>query len=355
MKTQFVTVHSALGQEEQLNIACAAQIIRDGGLVIFPTETVYGLGGDATNPAAANAIYAAKGRPADNPLIIHIATPADAEKYTYTSPVYHKLAEAFMPGPLTVIMKSKPCIPLSVRAGLDTVAVRCPSHPVANALIRAAGVPIAAPSANLSGKPSPTCFEHVKYDMDGRVDMIIDGGDAEVGLESTIVKIEDDGTLLLLRPGKITTKELNKIVPGVRVASAVTAQLKQGETVLSPGMKYRHYAPSAPLYLIKGSIKARQKFFASLKGKNGLLSYTDEVEMFASIFGEENVFPLGLHFDLDTQAHNLFHLLWEVDKRGYDAIYAPLPPQDGLGLALYNRMIRAAAYQIIDLDQEKER
>lgn len=354
MNTEFATANADNMHVEQLNIGRAAQIIRDGGLVIFPTETVYGLGGDATNPSAANAIYAAKGRPADNPLIIHIATPEDAEQYTYTSPVYYLLAKSFMPGPLTVIMKAKDCIPLTVRAGLDTVAVRCPSHPIAQGLIREAGVPIAAPSANLSGKPSPTCFEHVKHDMDGRVDMIIDGGECEVGLESTIVKIEDDGALLLLRPGKITIDDLKMVVPSVTVAEAVTEMLRPGDTVLSPGMKYRHYAPAAPVYLLKGGLEKRKEFLASLSGTIGLLSYTDEIGYFSDIFQAEHIYDLGLQVDLDAQAHNLFHLLREVDAKDYDSIYAPLPPKDGVGLALYNRMIRAAAYQIIDLEQAKE-
>ena len=178
-------------------VSRAAEIINRGGLVIFPTETVYGLGADATNPKAAKSIYSAKGRPSDNPLIIHIADFRDAEKYTYTSDKYYKLAEAFMPGPLTVVMPSNPTIPPETRGGLDTVAVRCPSHPFARMLIKAAGVPIAAPSANISGSPSPTTVKHVIDDMYGRVAAIIDGGECEIGLESTIVKIQDDGMLLL--------------------------------------------------------------------------------------------------------------------------------------------------------------
>ncbi len=354
MKTEFVRVFDPEDSLQQLNIEHAAQIIRDGGLVIFPTETVYGLGGDATNPKAAHAIFGAKGRPSDNPLIIHIATPDEAEKYTYTSPVYHILADAFMPGPLTVILKAKPCIPLTVRAGLDTVAVRCPSHPVANALIRAAGMPIAAPSANLSGKPSPTCAQHIRFDMDGRVDMITDGGACEVGLQSTIVKIEDDGTLLLLRPGKITLEELQGLGLSVKVAPAVTGQIQAGETVLSPGMKYRHYAPAAPLYLLDGGFETRYQYLSCVKGNIGILSYAEEAERFSALVGEENVFSLGVQNDTSEHAHNLFHLLNEVDARHFDVIYAPLPSREGIGLALYNRMIRAAAYQIIELEKTKE-
>ncbi|MBQ2807195.1 MAG: threonylcarbamoyl-AMP synthase, partial [Clostridia bacterium] len=187
MKTQVFTINDPSEAAEQLK--AAGRIIRDGGLVVFPTETVYGLGGDGTNPNAAAGIYAAKGRPSDNPLIIHIADPEDADAYAHTCPLYFALAKAFMPGPLTVIMPKRDSVPLSVTGGLDSVAVRCPSHPVANALIRAAGTCIAAPSANTSGKPSPTEASHVLQDLDGKVDVIIDGGECEIGLESTIVKI----------------------------------------------------------------------------------------------------------------------------------------------------------------------
>ena len=181
--------------EEKLQIA--AEIIKSGGLVVFPTETVYGLGGNATDPNAAEAIYAAKGRPTDNPLIIHIADPSNAEEYAYTSVDYYRIADAFMPGPITVVLKAKESVPMTTRGGLDTVAVRCPSDKIANKLIRLAGVPIAAPSANISGSPSPTIARHVIKDMDGKVDMIIDGGDCDFGLESTIVKLESKGRLTL--------------------------------------------------------------------------------------------------------------------------------------------------------------
>ncbi len=350
MKTVFSCV-TDLASADALNaIRDAGDMIRNGGLVIFPTETVYGLGGNATSDTAAASIYHAKGRPADNPLIIHIANPWDAYDYTYPTPVYDLLAAAFMPGPLTVIMKAKDNIPMTVRAGLETVAVRCPSHPVAQALIRAAGVPIAAPSANLSGKPSPTCASHVKDDMNGRVNMILDGGESEVGLESTIVKIEENGSLTLLRPGGITLAELQKIVPEVSVAPAVTAMLQEGEKVLSPGMKYRHYAPASPVYLLKGDIKSKQKYIREhLRSRCGVLCYREEVAAFQEMFAPEDIYVLGDEQDLKTQAHRLFYLLREADKTVYEAIYAPLPPKEGIGLALYNRMIRAAAYHIIEL------
>ena len=204
MKTEIIRVDLSRLYDSINDIKNAAEIIRAGGLVAFPTETVYGLGGDGTSSDAARKIYAAKGRPSDNPLIIHIAEPSDAEKYTYTNDTYYKLAERFMPGPLTVVLKAKDSIPPETRGGLSTVAVRCPSHPVARKLIELSGRPIAAPSANLSGSPSPTSACHVIDDMQSRVDVIIDGGNCEIGLESTIVKIEDDGSMVLLRPGKVT-------------------------------------------------------------------------------------------------------------------------------------------------------
>ena len=207
--------------EAKAAIDQAAGILKNGGLVVFPTETVYGLGGNALDSDAAKKIYAAKGRPSDNPLIIHIAQPKDAEKYCITNEIYYRLADAFMPGPLTVILPKRDIVPSSVTGGLSTVAVRCPSHPIARELISASGFPIAAPSANISGKPSPTCAEYVIEDMSGRVDMIIDGGECEIGLESTIVKIENDG-LILLRPGGITCDALSCVCENVKVADAVT-------------------------------------------------------------------------------------------------------------------------------------
>ena len=349
MTTRFCKISDINSRQSQETLADAARILRSGGLVVFPTETVYGLGGDATRSDSARAIYAAKGRPADNPLIIHIAEPPDAALYTETNPTYDLLAKAFMPGPLTVILRSKSIIPCEVRAGLETVAVRCPSHPVAHALIQAAGVPIAAPSANLSGKPSPTCAEHVRDDMDGRVDMILDGGESDVGLESTIVKIEDDGSLLLLRPGAITVSDLSSVTRSVRVAPAVTSKLAEGEKVLSPGMKYRHYAPDAPLYLLHGEFASILSYLASQGENIAVLAYDEDAAVLRHALPRTDIYAFGAKGDLERQAHLLFHLLREIDKHRYRMIFAPLPPKDGMGLALYNRMIRAAAHQIIEL------
>jgi len=321
----------------------AAKILTDGGLVAFPTETVYGLGADATDEGAAKKIYAAKGRPSDNPLIIHIADPADAEKYAYTSELYYKLAKAFMPGPLTVILKKKDTIPATVTGGLDTVAVRCPSHPIARAIIREADVAIAAPSANLSGSPSPTCAEHVIRDMNGRVDAIIDGGCSEIGLESTIVKAEGD-RLTLLRPGAITADALRCVCEHVEISHAVTEMLKADERPLSPGMKYRHYAPSVPLVLLEGDEDCVVSFMRRAQNAErcAILCYHDESFELRC----ERLIDIGERNDLAEQAHRLFAALRDADELDCDVIYAHLPKKEGIGLALYNRLIRAAAHTV---------
>lgn len=330
-------------------IAQAADIIRRGGLVAFPTETVYGLGADGTRADAAQAIFQAKGRPADNPLILHIAEPRDAEIYAYTSPLYERLAERFMPGPLTVVLSAKDIVPLSVRASLPTVAIRCPVHPVAQALIRASGTAIAAPSANLSGSPSPTCAKHVIQDMDGRIDMILDGGDCDIGVESTIVKILDDETMLLLRPGGITAEDLRE-VGNVIVADAVTGQLKEGQVAESPGMKYRHYAPKIPLMLLNGEDNLRQKYILEhIDEHTCVLCYHEEVGIYSPHMKAQQLFDLGMAGDMSTHCNRLFKLLREADLPNCNVIYAPLPKTEGIGLALYNRMIRAAAHCIIQL------
>ena len=348
MQTEIVKM-----SEEKLESCAlmkAAQIIRTGGLVIFPTETVYGLGGDATNPEAARRIYSAKGRPSDNPLIIHLADPKDAEKYTVTTPAYYTLAERFMPGPITVVMRSLDSIPRETRGGLDTVAVRCPSNKIARALISYSGVPIAAPSTNLSGSPSPTNAAHVIDDMLGRVDMIIDGGFCDIGLESTIVSVDADGGLTLLRPGKITVEQLNEVFPKVRIADAVTDRLKDGAVALSPGMKYRHYAPRADLVLLDGEISSVTEYINSSENKRvAVICYDNDEEEYKARLSFADIYPFGDRSDEAGQARVLFSLLRDIDKKSYAIIYAPLPSKQGMGLALYNRMIRAAAHKIIKL------
>ena len=282
-------------------------------------------------------------------MIIHIHEPKEAEKYTYTTPLFYKIADAFMPGPITVIMKAREIIPKTVTAGLDTVAVRCPLHPVARELIKNTGVPIAAPSANLSGSPSPTCFKYAYADMKNRVDMIIDGGECDVGLESTIVKIEEDGSLLLLRPGAITVEDLQTICDDVRISDAVLNALKEGQAVLSPGMKYRHYAPKTPLFLLKGDFSKRLEYIKAQKGRNALICYDEEESAFKKFIPSDLIFNFGRKDDLQEQAKSLFTLLRDADNAGADVIFATLPQSSGIGMALYNRMIRASGYRIIIL------
>lgn len=345
MKTEIIRINDLSAQNGDL--ARAADIIRGGGLVAFPTETVYGLGGNATDDGAAKKIYAAKGRPSDNPLIIHIADPADADRYAAVNDTYRRLAKAFMPGPLTVILPRRETIPKSVTGGLESVAVRCPSHPVAHRLIELAGVPIAAPSANLSGKPSPTVAEHVIQDLSGRVDMILDGGPSEIGLESTIVKVDGDDEVTLLRPGGITYDALCMVVGTVHIAPAVTHALAENERPLSPGMKYRHYAPSVPVVLLRGEPEAVLAFLmrAQDREKCAILCYFEET----AYLKPERLFPVGARGDLAAQAHTLFRNLRAADRTDAEIIYAHLPPESGLGLALYNRMIRAAAHTVRDI------
>lgn len=325
------------------SIKQCADIIKSGGLVAFPTETVYGLGADATSKAASTKIYAAKGRPSDNPLIIHISSPNDAERYAYTSSLYYKLAKAFMPGPLTVILPKKDTVPDEVTGGLDSVALRCPSHEVARALIAASGVPIAAPSANTSGSPSPTSAQHVVNDMNGKIDAVIDGGECEIGLESTIVKLDQDKAILL-RPGAVTIDALECVCERVELSSAITQALAENERPLSPGMKYRHYAPTSPLVLLDGNYKNVAQFlYNAAKYENCvILCYSEELDM---LWGAKLI-DVGARNDMQTQAKRLFSALRQADTMGADIIYAHLPTLDGLGLALYNRMIRAAAHTI---------
>lgn len=329
------------------DLECAASILRAGGLVVFPTETVYGLGGDATAAGAAQKIYAAKGRPSNNPLIIHIAEPADAERYAVTNELYYKLAHAFMPGPLTVILPKRPTIPHEVTGGLDTVAVRCPSHPVARALIARFGLPIAAPSANISGRPSPTSVEYCISDLDGKVDMIIDGGECDIGIESTIVMIKDHG-VVLLRPGAVTYDALCCVCESVELSAAAAGVTAENERPIAPGMMYRHYAPTSAFVLLDGDESAFLPYIAARRAAGERCAVICSIEE-ARQLGEQETIIYGGPHDLAQQAHRLFSALREADALGCSVIYARKPPTDGLGLALYNRMIRAASHTVIKI------
>ena len=329
----------------EASLAPAAEIIRNGGIVAFPTETVYGLGGNALDPDAARKIYAAKGRPSDNPLIVHLADPRDAEKYCVTSDAFYRIADAFMPGPITVILPKKPVIPDSVTGGLDTVGVRVPSHRAANQLIRLSGVPIAAPSANISGKPSPTRFEHIEHDLDGRVDALIDGGDCDFGVESTIIKINGSG-ILLLRPGAVTVEMLSLFCDRVTVDRAVTE--KFDGVPMAPGMKYRHYAPDCPLTVIDGSDMDFRRFVAEKEGSErfGVICFDEDLPYITC----QPTVSCGPEHDQLRQAQTLFSCLRSFDGVcDIDMIYARMPSRNGIGLAVFNRLIKAAGFHVVKL------
>ena len=338
MKTEFV-------KAEDMPYARAGEIIREGGLVAFPTETVYGLGGNAFDADAGRKIFEAKGRPGDNPLIVHVEKPEDAEAFAYTNEMYYKLAQAFMPGPLTVVLPRKDTVPDSITGGLDTVAVRCPDHPVARELIRAAGVPIAAPSANLSGSPSPTTAEYVLADLDGRVDMIIDGGQSRIGVESTVITLKD-GICTVLRPGDVIPRELHEVVGEVVVAEAVKVPSAVGDKPLSPGMKYKHYAPTKPLVLLDGEGSAFADYINASHKKCAALAYSEEVAYIKC----EYVIDIGAKESPREQMHSIFKALRDVEEFDAEIIYAHLPPDGEEYLALYNRLIRACGGEVIKIN-----
>ena len=323
----------------------AAEILREGGLVAFPTETVYGLGANALDEAAARKIYEAKGRPSDNPLIAHVADPEDVEALVeYIPENGRKLMEAFWPGPLTMIFPKSPAVPYGTTGGLDTVAIRMPSDPVANRLIALAGVPVAAPSANTSGRPSPTTADHVWQDMNGRIDMIIDGGPVGIGVESTIVDVSCR-IPTVLRPGAITMEMLREVLGEVKIDPAILGPMGADMKPKAPGMKYKHYAPKADVTILKGSFDAYKEYMKS--------HCADGV--YALCFtGEEPALPCpcvtyGRADKPDEQAHALFSALRELDARGAKTVFARCPAQEGVAMAVYNRLLRAAAFRVVEV------
>lgn len=330
----------------------AGEIIRKGGLVAFPTETVYGLGGDGLNPEASKKIYAAKGRPSDNPLILHISDRNDVYNLTsYVPTVAEKLMDAFWPGPLTIIFSKAKKIPLETTGGLKTVAIRYPDHPIALALISEAKTPIAAPSANTSGRPSPTRAEHVADDMTGRIDMILDGGEVGIGVESTIVDVTQ-AVPMILRPGYITKEMLEKVIGTVETDAAVTHSIKEGIRPKAPGMKYRHYAPKAPLTIVEGEEKKVVKEINKLatcafaEGKKCGIIATEETQ---SCYKHAFVIPVGSRKREESVAHNLYAVLRELDEANVDVIYSEGFSNDHLGMAIMNRLVKAAGHQIIEV------
>lgn len=332
------------------SLAWGAELLRRGELVAFPTETVYGLGANALDSAAVREIFAAKGRPADNPLIVHIWDREQLAQVCHVPPLAEKLMDAFWPGPLTLLMPRRESIPLVVTASLPTVAVRMPSHPVAAALLKACNVPVAAPSANRSGKPSPTTAHHVLEDMDGRIPLILDGGDCEVGVESTVLDISGE-TPCILRPGGITKAMLETVLPRVEVAGSVLRPLQPGEKALSPGMRYKHYAPAGAVTLVEGQeaqvVAACHKLYqqAEAAGQRAcILCFTEHIPQLAGCHVE----ALGSKKRPEEVAHRLFALLREMDEQGMEAIFSEVMPPEGVGLAVMNRLGRAAAFHTVN-------
>lgn len=327
----------------------AGRIIREGGLVAFPTETVYGLGGDAENPRASRKIYEAKGRPSDNPLIVHIAEFSQLKEIAaHLPPEAEKLAEVFWPGPLTMIVEKNDRIPLETTGGLQTVAVRMPSHPAAREFIRASGRMIAAPSANTSGRPSPTRAEHVREDLDGRIDMILDGGPVGIGLESTIVDLTE-GLPTILRPGYITQRMLSDVLGEVRVDPGI--QREESHTrPKAPGMRYRHYAPRASLTIVDGQADRvveyinRRSEESRLRGeKVGVIATEETREAYLAPV----VMSMGERSDEEGIARHLFDILRRFDETDVDVIYSESFETPKLGQAIMNRLLKAAGHRMI--------
>lgn len=336
------------------DIETAADIIRLGGLVAMPTETVYGLAADALNGQSVKKIFKAKGRPMDNPLIVHIAHMEDIERLELTKEFPEKarrLAEAFWPGPLTIILEKGEAIPDEVSAGLSTVAIRMPSHPVARRLIERSGCALAAPSANSSGLPSPTAARHVLDDLSGKIDAVIDGGSCSVGVESTVMTLVGD-TPRILRPGFVTKEQIEEVVGAVEIDKAVLNHVENNEKAASPGMKYQHYSPRVKVVLVRADESHFIRFVnrSQIRSHNvAALCYDEDVEHI-----DAPCVSLGAKKDLAMQAQRLFDALRAVDEiEGVEVVYAHCPKAQGVGMALYNRLIRAAAFEVVDIPSLK--
>ncbi|NLV57360.1 MAG: threonylcarbamoyl-AMP synthase [Clostridiales bacterium] len=332
----------------------ASELLRNGQLVAFPTETVYGLGANALDEAAVRGIFSAKGRPADNPLIVHVSDAASAEALCQLTPDARKLMAAFCPGPLTLLLPKKNCILPVVNAGLPSVAIRIPNHPVAQALLHASRLPIAAPSANVSGRPSPTTAAHVRYDLHGRIPLILDGGTCQVGLESTVLDMTTNPPNLL-RPGGISPEMLLTVLPEVRVVDSVLRPMQEGEKPLSPGMMYRHYAPEAKLILVKGQpghVCNRCEALYREATEQGVSVRILVFEEHLPLYGEHpHLVPLGSLGNLEAVAQLLFSLLRQMDEDGAQLLLCEVPEPKGIGLAILNRLCRAASFCMEDADQ----
>ena len=346
MKTQLL-----LPTAEALNTA--ATLLQEGKQVAFPTETVYGLGANALNETAVRGIFEAKGRPADNPLIVHVPTADAAEPLCYLTQEARQLMHIFCPGPLTLLLPKKEGLPPVVNAGLPSIAIRIPGHPVAQALLHACRLPIAAPSANTSGRPSPTLATHVLEDLHGKIPLVLDGGPCELGVESTVLDLTAP-LPTILRPGSITQEMLLTVLPQVQVAESVLRPLREGEKALSPGMLYRHYAPKGRLWLVKGAPKAvrdccLQKYQEALAEKKSsrILVFQEHVSLYPS----GTALSIGSYSRPETVAHALFAMLRQMDAEQVDVLLCEVLPPDGIGLAIMNRLSRAASFQVIDADK----
>ncbi len=343
MNTELVKITSLDCDEKY---AEAVELLKDEQVVGMPTETVYGLAGNAFSPLAVSRIFEAKGRPTDNPLIVHISEFSEIYDLVTEVPESAKLlADKFWPGPLTIILPKADKVPYCTTGNLETVAVRCPSHEIARRLIKLSGLPLAAPSANLSGKPSPTKAEHVFEDLNGRIPYIIDGGDSQEGVESTVITLAGDKPRLL-RPGNVTLKELVGILGDVEVDDAVLNPLKKDETAASPGMKYKHYSPDAKITLVKGSFDAFCEYANKFNAQ----------ETFAMIFDDDNADYLQIPYiqygfaDYKNLAHNLFDSLRELDKKGAKQCFVRFPDDNNDdNLAVLNRLLRAAGFNVIEV------
>ena len=353
MKTEYAEMTQ--DRIDKAAIERAGQIIRAGGIVAFPTETVYGLGGDALNPQAAEKIYEAKGRPSDNPLIVHICRTEDLYGIAEAVPgSATALAKAFWPGPLTMILGKSETVPLKTTGGLQTVAVRFPSNRIAQALIRAAGGYVAAPSANRSGRPSPTLAKYCREDLDGRVDMIIDGGEVGIGLESTIVDLTGE-VPVILRPGYITKEMLEEVLGPVEVDRAVLTP-DSGAKPKAPGMKYRHYAPKGALTIVEGNQPERVAAYIngelsaakSAGHKTGVIC-TEESR---NLYYADCVKSAGSRANEEEIARDLFRILREFDDEGCEVMFSESFPDSGIGAAVMNRLMKAAGHHVVRLDQE---
>lgn len=338
MQTKQFKIEGTPRDEAALDAAAA--LLCAGKLVVIPTETVYGLAANALDPAAAAAIYTAKGRPCDNPLIVHIASLDELPPLVKAVPdALYRLADRFWPGPMTVILEKSDLVPSATTGGLDTVAVRMPAHPAARALIRRAGVPLAAPSANLSGSPSPTCARHCIDDLDGRVDAIVDGGPCEVGLESTVLTLCEQPPQIL-RPGAVTLEMARQVLADIELGPGVFERLPDGVRAASPGMKYKHYAPKARVVLVHAARGPFADFLASREGRFGALCLAGDEQALSCpciVYGAQD--------DAASQAHGLFDALRQIDRAGLPLVYARVDGAGGVGQAVYNRLLRAAGFE----------